>query len=73
MITKAVLQPIDTCKTRAQSCKKLGFRVGFVDILVDALKKETPMALFRGLPAAWLGSIPAQVMDHRLYIYLMGC
>ncbi|GJQ11107.1 hypothetical protein GpartN1_g2898.t1 [Galdieria partita] len=60
MITKAILQPVDTCKTRAQSSRKLGFRVRFIDILVDALKKENPVALFRGLPAAWLGSIPAQ-------------
>ncbi|GJD07260.1 Probable S-adenosylmethionine carrier 2, chloroplastic [Galdieria sulphuraria] len=60
MITKAILQPVDTCKTRAQSSRNLGFKVRFVDILVDALKKEKPIALFRGLPAAWLGSIPAQ-------------
>jgi len=69
MITKAILQPVDTCKTRAQSSRKLGFRVRFVDILVDALRKENPIALFRGLPAAWLGSIPAQVI---LWMMLMS-
>eukprot|EP00871_Galdieria_phlegrea_P000465 jgi/Galph1/1419/GphlegSOOS_G128.1 len=62
LITKAMLQPVDTCKTRAQSARKLGFRVHFFPILFDALKKEGVKSLFRGLPAAWLGSIPAQSM-----------
>eukprot|EP00871_Galdieria_phlegrea_P001100 jgi/Galph1/1991/GphlegSOOS_G679.1 len=47
-----MLQPVDTCKTRAQSARKLGFRVHFFPILFDALKKEGVKSLFRGLPAA---------------------